>query len=164
MIIGSSGAGKSTLARELGRRTGLPVVHLDALYWQPGWVEPSREEWRVTQREALDGEDWIVDGNYGGTMEERLPLADLVVLLDYSRWTCLSGVFVRCWRYRRRPRPDMAPGCPERLELSFLKYVWSYPERHRPRVLGRVEHEGKSDVLVRLRNRRQARAWLAGLG
>lgn len=164
MIIGSSGAGKSTLARELGRRTGLPVVHLDALYWQPGWVEPSREEWRVTQREALDGEDWIVDGNYGGTMEERLPLADLVVLLDYSRWTCLSGVFVRCWRYRRRPRPDMAPSCPERLELSFLKYVWSYPERHRPRVLGRVEHEGKSDVLVRLRNRRQARAWLAGLG
>src|SRR5687767_8178275 len=83
MIVGNGGAGKSTLARALGERTGLPVVHLDALYWQPGWVEPPREEWRATQRQQLAGSDWIADGNYGGTMEERLRLADAVVLLDH---------------------------------------------------------------------------------
>ncbi len=164
MLIGNSGAGKSTLARELGRRTGLPVVHLDALYWQPGWVEPAREEWRVTQREALDGTDWIADGNYSGTMEERLPAADVVVLLDYPRWVCLLGVVTRAWRYRHTPRPDMAPCCPERLDLSFLRYVWSYPGKHRPRVLAKVDGHGKNDVLVRLRNRREARAWLDAMG
>lgn len=164
MLIGSGGAGKSTLARELGRRTGLPVVHLDALYWQPGWVEPPREEWRATQRKALEGADWIADGNYGGTMEERLPVADLVVLLDYSRWTCLLGVVLRVWRYRRTPRPDMGPGCAERLDLSFMRYVWSYPHKHRPRVLAKVNGYGKNDVLVRLRSRRAARAWLDAMG
>jgi len=160
MLIGNGGAGKSTLARELGRRTGLPVVHLDALFWQPGWVEPAREEWRVTQREALDGTDWIADGNYSGTMEERLPAADVVVLLDYPRRVCLLGVVTRAWRYRHTPRPDMAPCCPERLDFSFLRYVWSYPDKGRPRVLAKVDRYGKNDVLVRLRNRREARAWL----
>lgn len=163
MLIGNSGAGKSTLARELGRRTGLPVVHLDALYWQPGWGEPAREEWRVTQRAALEGADWIADGNYGGTMEERLPAADVVVLLDYPRWVCLLGVVTRVWRYRHTPRPDMAPGCPERLEFSFLRYVWSYPGEHRPRALAKVDAHGKRDVLIRLRSRREAQAWLDGM-
>jgi len=27
-VVGSGGAGKSTLARELGQRTGIPVIHL----------------------------------------------------------------------------------------------------------------------------------------
>jgi adenylate kinase family enzyme len=90
MIVGSAGAGKSTLARALARRTGLPLVHLDALYWQPGWVETPRPRWREVQREALAGERWIADGNYGGTLE-RLALADVVVLLEYSRWICLWG-------------------------------------------------------------------------
>jgi adenylate kinase family enzyme len=45
-VVGSSGAGKSTFARDLGARTGLPVVHLDRPFWRPGWVETPREEWR----------------------------------------------------------------------------------------------------------------------
>ena len=133
MIVGNGGAGKSTLGTQLGRRTGLPVVHLAALYWQPGWVEPPREEWRVLQRDALAGADWIADGNYGGTMEERLAPADVIVLLDYSRWTCLLGVMKRFWRYRNRVRPDIGRGCPERLDFEFLRYIWSYPAKHRPR-------------------------------
>lgn len=143
MIVGSAGAGKSTLARALARRTGLPLVHLDALYWQPGWVETPRPRWREVQREALAGERWIADGNYGGTLE-RLALADVVVLLEYSRWICLWGVLRRIWRHRREARPDMAPGCPERLDVDFLKYVWSYPGEHLPRVLRKVEEQGKS--------------------
>ena len=119
MVVGSSGAGKSVLAREIAARTGLPLIHLDALFWQPGWVETPRDRWREIQREALAGPDWVVDGNYGGTLEERLALADVVVLLDYSRVTCLLGAVVRWLRHRGRSRPDMAPGCPEHLELGL---------------------------------------------
>ena len=164
MVVGSGGAGKSVLAREIGARTGLPVIHLDALFWQPGWVETPRERWREIQREALAGPDWVVDGNYGGTLDERLALADVVVLLDYSRLTCLLGVVVRWLRHRGKSRPDMAPGCPERLKLDFLGYVWAYPARRRPSVLAKVHAFGKDDALVRLHNRREAREWVATLG
>ena len=163
MVVGSSGAGKSALSREIAARTGLPLIHLDALFWQPGWVETPRDRWREIQREALAGPDWVVDGNYGGTLEERLALADVVVLLDYSRVTCLLGVIARWLRHRGTSRPDMAPGCPERLELAFLRYVWEYHGRHRASVLQKVHAFGKGDALVRLRNRREAREWLATL-
>jgi len=164
MVVGSGGAGKTWLAREIAARTGVPVIHLDALFWQPGWVETPRERFREAQREALAGPDWVVDGNYRGTLDERLPLADVVVLLDYSRLTCLLGVVVRWLRHRGKTRPDMAPGCPEHLELGFLRYIWAYPRSHRPSVLAKVHAFGKDDALVRLRNRREAREWLATLG
>jgi hypothetical protein len=61
-VVGSGGAGKTTFARELSRRTGLPVVHLDHLYWRPGWVETPSEEWRVVQDEGLTADKWIVAG------------------------------------------------------------------------------------------------------
>jgi adenylate kinase family enzyme len=163
MIVGNGVPGKSTLADGLAQRTGLPVVHLDALYWQPGWREPSSEHWRLVQRRALAGDDWIADGNYVGTAEERLPRADLVILLDYSRLTCLLGVVRRRWRFRHRRRPDMAPDCPERLTADFLRYVWSYRRKHLPRVLAQVADHHKSEALVRLRSRRQAETWLSQL-
>jgi adenylate kinase family enzyme len=69
--VGSGGAGKTTFARELARRTGLPVVHLDHLYWKPGWVETPRDEWRMVQDERLTATEWIADGNYSGTFNVR---------------------------------------------------------------------------------------------
>ena len=68
-IIGTGGAGKTTLALELGRRLGIPVVHLDRVFWRPGWVGPAADEWRETHRAALAADAWIADGNYGSTME-----------------------------------------------------------------------------------------------
>lgn len=161
MVVGNGGAGKSTFATELGHRSGLPVVHLDAMYWQPRWTEPRPEQWRAAQRAALDGPDWIADGNYGGTLDERLPRADVVVLLDYSRWRCLAGVLTRWWRWRGRDRPGMAPQCPERFDLPFLLYVARYPEMHRPRLLAAIAAHGCEQSLVLLRSRREARRWLA---
>ena len=93
----------------------------------------------------------------------RLALADVVVLLDYPRWTCLLGVAAWRLRYRGTPRPDMAPGCPERVELGFVRYVWTYPSRHRPSLLAKVRAAGRDDALVRLRSRREAGAWLSTL-
>lgn len=72
-IIGSGGAGKTTLARALGAQTGIPVVHLDRLYWSAGWVPTPRETWLERQRAVLEQERWIIDGNYGPTLE--LPLS-----------------------------------------------------------------------------------------
>ena len=101
-IIGSAGTGKSTLARRLGELTGLSVVHLDALYWHPGWLATPDEEWDAIVREIVSRESWITDGNYGRTMEPRLERADTVLFLDFPRVVCLWRVFKRWLRYRGR--------------------------------------------------------------
>lgn len=88
-LIGSPGAGKATLARCLGQALGLPVYHLDALYWKPGWEPTPRAEWRELQLRLVAGDRWLIDGNYGGTMAIRLTAADTVICLDLPRWVCL---------------------------------------------------------------------------
>src|SRR5256886_17527246 len=66
LVIGSGGTGKTTVARRLAQRTGLPLIHLDLLYWRPGWQPTPGEEWHETVRRLVAGESWIIDGNYGG--------------------------------------------------------------------------------------------------
>jgi adenylate kinase family enzyme len=110
LIIGSSGAGKSTLGRALADRLGLPLVSLDRLHWRPGWREPEAAEWRRLVAEATAGERWIIEGNYTGTIPERLRRADTVLWLDYPRHVCIRRVLQRVARWHGRVRPDMAPG------------------------------------------------------
>ncbi len=143
-IIGSGGAGKTTLAHALAERTGLPVIHLDRLYWNAGWVETPYDRWLERQNEFLTQECWIVDGNYGSTMDVRLAAADTVIFLDISRLRCLWRVVKRRVKYHNRSRPDMTEGCPERLTWEFLQFVWGYPKTRRPVILeklGRLENK-----------------------
>ena len=97
LIIGSGGAGKSTLARQMGEISGLPVIHLDAEHWRPGWIEPSKDEWAARVDELTRGESWIMDGNYGGTMSQRIAAADTILFLD------LPSALVAEQRNRRGP-------------------------------------------------------------
>jgi adenylate kinase family enzyme len=138
LVIGSGGAGKSALARRLGERLGLPVLHLDALYWRAGWVPTPGDEWARRVGELVRRDAWVMDGNYGGTLDARLAACDTVVFLDLPRRVCLWRVVRRALRHRGRTRPDMAPGCPERLTPAFLRWVWEYPRRRRPEVLRRL--------------------------
>ncbi len=139
MIIGSGGAGKSTLARTLGVRLGIPVVHLDAHFWKPGWVPTRRDEWLEIQKDLMHAQTWIMDGNYGGTMDARLALADTVIFLDLPRVLCLTRALKRRVQYRGRSRPDIAPGCPEKMDPQFLRWIWDFPRTKRPGILKKLE-------------------------
>lgn len=144
LVIGSGGAGKSTLAKKLGGILGINVIHLDALYWQPGWVEPAKAEWVATVDALLSREAWIMDGNYSGTLERRLAACDTVVFLDLPPLTCVWRVLKRLRRFHNTTRPDMAEGCREHFNLSFLLWVWNYRRRTRPKIvslLKRCERE-----------------------
>lgn len=145
-IVGSGGAGKTTFASELSRRTGLPVVHLDHLYWKPGWVETSADEWRVRQGERLSADQWIVDGNYQDTFDVRFSRADTIIVLAPSRWRCIARVLRRT--FLNFGRPVQAEGCPERFDLEFLKWVWRFQKDGRPRLDAAIrELEGTSRVI-----------------
>jgi len=165
VILGNAGSGKSTLARELGRRLGLSVVHLDKLFWQPGWVEPDAEQFRQRVREAVASDTWVSEGNYARrTFDLRLPLADLVIWLDTPRRTCLRRVLIRSLLNRRRP--DMAPGCTEKLDrefLNFLKYVWQFERGYRPGIEAVRLRVNPQVPTVHLRSAREVAAFLRQL-
>ena len=161
-IVGSSGAGKTTLSLELSRILDLPIIHLDAEYWQPGWTKPPSEVWFERQTELLKGERWIIDGNYGGTMASRFVAADTIIFLDFPRLLCTWRILKRVLEYRPGTRPDMAEGCDERFDLAFIKYVWTFPERHRPRILERLETYPEK-TLYHLKQPAELREFLVGL-
>jgi adenylate kinase family enzyme len=162
VVIGSGGAGKSTFARELGARTGIPVIHLDRIYWKPDWQKPSEEEWRSTVAELVRGDEWIMDGNFGGTRQTRLDACDTVIFLDLSRYVCLFRVLKRAVVYRNRTRPDMAAGCTEKLDLEFLDWVWNFPKQGRVRIVKQINGlHGKR--VITLRSRTEVNKFLANL-
>ena len=163
-ILGSGGAGKSQLARKLAERTGLPGVYLDVLFWRPGWNAPPDEEFRAVLDAAVAEEQWILDGNFlrDDAPDPRFARADTVLFLDLPRTTCLRRAIWRAVRERRRSRPDLPEGCPESLELSFLRWVWSYPRKNRPDVLARLAALGPGVAVHRLRSNADVRRFLAG--
>lgn len=134
VVIGCSGAGKSTFSMRLAALTGLPLVSLDAEHWQPGWVEPQPAAWRAKVAGLAARDAWIMDGNYGGTFDLRLPRADTAIWFDYPRHVCLRRVLWRIATSYGQVRPEMAPGCPEQLDLGFLHYVWSFDAKVRPSI------------------------------
>lgn len=140
LIVGCPGAGKSTLAKELAEATRLPVVHLDRHYWQPGWQRPDSASWQKTVEKLAAQSEWIMDGNYSGTLEQRLASADTLIHLDYTTSLCLWRVIRRTVSGLGRNRGDqLAPGCPERFDWAFFRFVINYRKEQRQRDLARME-------------------------
>lgn len=161
LVIGSGGSGKSTLSKRLGEILALPVIHLDSLYWKPGWVEPDKSEWADEVRRIIARETWILDGNYSGTLPERLEACDTVVFLDLPRLICLWRVFLRLLTHHGKPRPDMPAGCPERFDIGFLLWVWNYPARTRRKLLSSLAACRSTKNVIHLRTRKDVEAFLA---
>ena len=161
LVIGSGGAGKSRLAVALGVHLGLPVIHLDAEFWRPGWVETPAPEWRDRVAALVQRDAWIMDGNYGGTIPQRLAACDTVIFLDLPRFVCVWHIIRRTFQYAGRTRPDMAPGCPERLSLKFMWWVWTYRSRRRPEILERLAALPATVRVEIVRSRREVEEFLA---
>ena len=158
LVLGNGGAGKSTFARELGERWQLPVVHLDKLWWLPGWAERSEEEFDALLEGELARPRWVMDGNYGRTLARRLQCCDCAVLLDIPAEECLRSIGARLERYRGRTRPDMTEGCEERIDEEFISWVKGFRENVLGKVTALLEESGKEYFLFS--SRAQARAWM----
>ena len=159
MIIGPCGAGKSTASHEIARLFDLPLFHMDRLNWKPGWVESETEELRARVAEVAAQDLWVIEGNYGGTMELRLPRADIVLYLDFPIPLCLLRIVRRYIQFRGRSRPDLSEGCDERLDPAFLWYVARWNSGPRPRTEAKLA--GYEDKIVRLTSPRQLDQWIA---
>lgn len=164
LIIGSCGAGKSTFARRLGAILKLEVIHLDSLYWSSGWVETPKDRWRTTVEELLKRDSWIIDGNYGGTLDIRLKACDGVIFLDVPRLTCLWRVLKRVALYSEGSRPDMAAGCPEKVDWEFIKFIWDYPRKRKPAIIEKLKFHSQSKTVIILKSQAEIESFLANQG
>ena len=167
LVLGCGGSGKSTLAAQLGELTGLPVIHLDRLFWLPGWKHHSREDFQQILSAELAKDQWIMDGDYNHTLSERLKWCDAVVLLDYPGTVCAAGVIKRQLQYRGKTRASMTEGCPERLDPEFVRWVLTYRRKVRPRhmeLLFQTSNREHPPQIFIMKNRRQTRRWLEAAG
>ncbi len=161
VIVGSGGSGKSTLAAQVGLALGVEVIHLDSLFWKPGWVRVSAAEQEAIVREVVNQARWIIDGDHLRTQPDRFAAADTIVFLDFPRSICVWRIIRRFFQYRGRSRTGMAAGCLERLNWVLLRWIWQYPSDNRPQVLENIERYGKGCRVVMLRSPKEVR-WFLG--
>lgn len=165
LIIGCGGSGKSYLASRLGEITEIPVVHLDRLYWLPGWVTRERDEFEAILEDVYAKDTFIMDGNFMRTLPRRLEESDAVIWLDFSSVACITGVISRVLKNRGRVRPDMGDGCPERFSADFIKWVLNFRKNTRPKIVSYLDDARSRGVHVTVfKNRREVNEFIESVG
>lgn len=159
IVIGCPGSGKSTFSIKLHQITGIPLYHLDMLYWNPDRTTVSKSVFRQRLDAVLENDIWIIDGNYGSTMEQRIQYCDTVIFLDYPLEVCLAGIRER----RGKARPDIPWVEPEGEEdEEFLSFVKAYPLEGRPRVLELFQKHSDKNIMI-FHTREEADRFLCNL-
>jgi adenylate kinase family enzyme len=150
IVIGCPGGGKSTFARALAEKTGLPLHHLDMMYWNADKTIVERELFLSRLASAMETPRWIIDGNFFSTMEERIAACDTVFFLDYPREVCLAGVEGRMGK----PRADM-PWVETEWDVEFKQYIEDFEVLRRPKILALLEKHTEKQIYI-FRTREEA--------
>ena len=154
IIIGCPGSGKSTFARRLHDVTGLPIYHLDNLFWKPDRTHISREEFDARLNEYMQEDSWIIDGNYSRTYEMRIAACDTVIFLDYGEEVCMQGITNRVGKVRE----DM-PWIEDELDPELAEMVQQYETQNKP-VLQDLFRKYPEKEVITFYNRDEAMKWL----
>ena len=156
IVIGCPGSGKSTVSRVLHNKTGIPLYHLDMMYWNADKTTVEKSVFLERLSALLEKDEWIIDGNYGSTMELRMAACDTVIFLDYPLDVCLDGIKER----RGKPRSDM-PWIETEEDAEFIEFIKNYNEQQKPKVLELLEKYSDKNIVI-LESREQADAFLNG--
>ena len=154
IVIGCPGSGKSTVSRELHNKTGIPLYHLDMMYWNADKTTVEKSVFLERLSDVLEKDEWIIDGNYSSTMELRMVACDTVIFLDYPLDVCLDGIKER----RGKPRSDM-PWIETEEDEVFIKFIKSYNEQQKSKVLELLKKYSDKNIII-LESREQADAFL----
>jgi len=159
-IIGCCGAGKTFLSLALGKRLQIHVHHLDAIYWKPNWVESKMSEFQMQQEKIIAQDQWILDGNYGKTMDIRLQYADTIIFLDIATSVCIWSILKRYFRYRNKTRIDMGGDNTEHMTFEFLFYTWSFRRKNRSKIMEKLNTIQQSKNVIILKSRKDVNAFI----
>ena len=162
LIIGGNGCGKTTLAQKLASKLGLPLIHLDVLYWRDNWENVSKDEFDELLMKELSKPKWIIDGNMNRSLPLRLKYCDTVIYMDFSRIMCVYGALMRVVKNYGKSRFDMGGYCPEnfdREKIEFIKTIWNLDKTKRKRFYEMLNNESAVNKIV-LKNRCQVYKFL----
>lgn len=157
-IIGGPGSGKSTLTNILSKELNIPAIHLDSINYNANWVEVDKSKRDAIISSKAKEERWIIDGNYNKTLKQRLDRADLIIWLDYSTLAHIKGVCKRVTKNYNKDKPDI-PGCKERINFTFLKYVITYNKKKRPKVCELLKDIPDEKILL-FKRQKDLNRWL----
>ena len=143
IMIGCPGSGKSTFSRALHKITGIPLVHLDMLYWNADKTTVERSVFLERLQQELQKDRWIIDGNYASTMELRLQACDTVFFLDYPADICLQGVRER----QGKKRSDM-PWVETEDDREFLSFIERFCQESRPQILELLDKYPEKNIYI----------------
>lgn len=144
IVIGCPGSGKSTFSRALHKKIGIPLHHLDMMYWNADKTTVEKSVFLEKLVSVLEGDEWIIDGNYGSTMEQRISACDTVFFLDFPLDICLEGVRAR----RGQARSDI-PWVETEEDGEFVDFIKKYNDEQRPKVLSLLEkYKDGREILV----------------
>ncbi|MBQ6261191.1 MAG: adenylate kinase [Firmicutes bacterium] len=155
LVIGSPGAGKSSFARGVREKSGLPLYYLDMIWHLPDRTTVTREEFDRRLEEILREDRWIIDGNYGRTLERRLMRCDTVFLLDLPVEVCLEGAKERVGKQR-----EDLPWKEEELDPEFRRWIIDFPKEQLPRIYELLEQYKEGRQIVVFRSREEEDEWL----
>lgn len=165
LVIGCSGGGKSTLSQTICKRLNLPYVSMDRdFYWLPGWIKRPKAEERMLIASQVAEQRWLMDGSGHSSFDLRLPRTDLILWVRVPRWLCLWSAVTRALMGYRRTRPEMAEGCPERIDGEFLRYIWNFERMTVPKILAGLAQHGPDVPVLQLKSRGEMRQLLDLLG
>ena len=156
IVIGCPGSGKSTVSRALHNKTGIPLYHLDMMYWNADKTTVEKSVFLERLSDVLEKDEWIIDGNYSSTMKLRMVACDTVIFLDYPLDVCLDGIRER----RGKPRSDM-PWIETEEDSEFIEFIKNYNEQQKPKVLELLKKYSDKNIII-LESREQADAFLNG--
>lgn len=160
-IIGSPGAGKSTFARKLAEQTELPLVHLDTEHHrQDKDYYINTERWDAYVLSEISKPDWIIEGNFSSTFEQRFARADTIIYIDTPRWLTISRLFRRLFHRSPERRPEMPEGWREKFNFKFFRYAWRFKRRRKPLYFDMLRRLPDDRRVVVLKGRRQAKDFL----
>jgi adenylate kinase family enzyme/8-oxo-dGTP pyrophosphatase MutT (NUDIX family) len=155
IVLGCPGSGKSTFAAKLHLHTGIPLIHLDNVWWKPDRTHITRDEFDQRLEMLMSADEWIIDGNYSRTYEMRMQACDVIIFLDYSEADCMNGIKERVGKQRA----DM-PWVEQELDPELVALVQNYRDENRPVILELLEKYPNKQKII-FQTRAQADDWLA---
>ena len=154
IVLGCSGSGKSTFAKRLHACTGLPLIHLDNIWWKPDRTHISRDEFDQQVAVLLQSEKWIIDGDYSRTYEVRFRACDTIIFLDYSEKECMNGIIHRVGK----SRTDI-PWVEDQIDPELVELVKNYNRDNRPILYSLIDKYPEKQALI-FKTRSEADDWL----